>query len=190
MEKDWPTSFNYTEKDLDTHFIGHLTLDHIDDYGHVKAGSVSISTTVRSIVDTERGIIKLIAHIPIRHGIDQFIMDGSTGLFGTITERMIYVNGDLIKIDALYIKLLSANEIQKLSHKTTDGYTIWRTSIEFDDVLFNQDGQYSYPLYFFAKGSKLIGLYVEIPIRHFNHYVHMRDLWFCEYKGAKKIHTL
>ena len=190
MEKDWPTSFNFTEKDLDTHFIGHLSLEHIDDYGQIKAGSTSVTTTVRSIVDTEGGIIKLIAHIPTRHGVDKLVMDGSTGLYGTITERMAYINGDMIKIDALYIKLLTANEMREATQKTIDGYTVWRTSLEFDDIIFNQDKQYSYLLYYFAKNKKLIGIYAEIPIRHFNHYVHMRDLWFREYKGAKKIHTV
>lgn len=118
-------------------------------------------------------------------------MDGSTGFYGRISERAIGSNeGELLRVDVLYIKLLDAESIRTGYQMTSDGHKVWRAEAEIDDVVFNQDNTYNYPLYYFAKGKspRLAGMYTEIPIAHFNHYVHMRDLWYRDYKGAQPSH--
>ncbi len=191
QETDWPTTFSYTEKELDTHFIGELEIHHIDDYDTIKAGSTSKSAVVRSRLDFNRGVIKLVAVIPDKFGANHITMDGSSGFYGKISERAIGYNEELLSVTFLYIKLLSAESVSKGYQMTSDGYKVWRAEAEIDDVVFNQDNTYSYPLYYFAKGKgspRLAGMYTEIPIAHFNHYVHMRDLWYRDYRGSQTAH--
>jgi hypothetical protein len=35
QETDWPTTFQYSEKELDTHFVGQWEIHHIDEYGTI-----------------------------------------------------------------------------------------------------------------------------------------------------------
>ncbi len=191
MQEDWPTTFSFTEKDLDTHYIGQWDIYHIDEYGTVKAGTVSRTGVVRSIVDFDKGVIKLVSVIPDHYGVNDIIMDGSTGFYGKISERALNHKDEISRVDYLYIKLLNAESVLDKSRTTLDGYKIYKTIAKVDDVVFNQDDTYSYPLYYFAKGEKsprLVGMYVEIPITHFNHFVHMRNLWFRDYKGSTAAH--
>ncbi len=191
MQINWPTTFKFSERDLDTHFIGQWIVHHIDDYGTVKAGSVSRNAVVRSIVDFDKGIIKLVAVLPDRYGVTDIIMDGSAGFVSKITERTSSNEKNVLcLVDFLYIKLLTAEDVIKNVQTTSDGYKVWKTVAEFDDIVFNQDKTYSYPLYYFGKGKnlRLVGMYTEIPLAHFNHYVRMRDLWYRDYQGSKAVH--
>ena len=145
---------------------------------------------VRSKVDFNNGVIKLAAAIPDKYGVTDIIMDGSTGFYGKISERSLGTKEELSRVDFMYIKLLSANNVIKEFRQTSDGYRVWKTVAEMDDIVFNNDKTYSYPIYYFAKGTRLAGMYLELPIVHFNHYVHMRDLWFRDYKGSTTIHLI
>jgi hypothetical protein len=191
MQKELPFSFDFTENDLDIHFIGQWNVNKIDDYGTVKAGTTSRCVVVRSQIDLDKDIIKLISYVPTKNGVTDIVLDGTFGLSGKISERSTgSKEGELTRVDFLHINLLKSNKIAKEYSKTKEGYRLWKTSAEIDDIVFNHDKTYSYPFYYIGTdtvSSKLIGMYVEIPIDHFNHYVKMRDLWFREYKGSKQI---
>lgn len=184
-------NFDYAETDLDIHFIGQWEVHHIDKYGSIKSGTNSRSTVVRSQVNRLKGVVKLVAYIPDRNGVTDVIMDGSTGFHSKITERIAAnKEHEWIRVDFLYIHVLSEEQIRKGYTKTDDGYRVWKTIAEIDDIVYNQNKEYTYPFYYFAEDTiapKLLGMYVEIPIKHFNHYVMMRDLWFKKYKGAQEI---
>lgn len=174
--------FKYNENDLDTHFIGQWDIHYVDDYGMIKAGTVSRSAVVRSLIDDSKGIIKLISIIPIKNGVSPIIIDGTTGFYGKISERAMGSKDELTRVDFLHIKILKASDISK--YVVENGYKIWETTAEIDDIVFNGDNTYTYSFKYIGKGNILIGMIIDIPISHFNHYVHMRDLWYRDYKGA------
>lgn len=182
--------FNFTEKDLDTTFIGQWDLHHIDNFGSIKAGTESIKTVVRSYIDFDTKNINLISIIPERNGVTNVYMDGSTGFYGTISERTTnYKEAELIRMNVLYIKLLKAKNVLK-DFIIKDNKKIWKTSAEMDDIIFNYDNKYTYPFYYFGTNEynpKLIGMFIKIPIQNFNHYIRMRDLWIKDYKGVERI---
>lgn len=188
---DYPTTFNYTEQDLDTHFIGQWDIHNVDDYGTIKAGTHSRSAVVRSKINLEHGTITLVSILSTRYGVTDIIIDGSIGLYGKITERARSGDDDnktLVRAEFGCAQLLSSEKLREECHKTTDGYRVWRGTFELDDIVFNMSGRYSYPMYYFAKGNHLVGMQLEMPIKDFNHYVHMRDLWYRDYRGTKEIH--
>jgi hypothetical protein len=191
MKKEIP-QFNFVEKDFDYTFLGQWIIHNVDDYGSIKAGTVSRTCTVRSKVDFQNDCIILAAFVPERYGVENIIMDGSVGLYGKIVEKVITSNkeGQTI-IDFLYIKYLKAENIQKDYVINENGFRVWQTKAEIDDLVFNKDENYTYPFYYIGTNtysSKLVGMLIEIPINHFNHYVHMRELWYNDYKGSKEIH--
>lgn len=179
------------QKDLDTHFIGQWDVHHVDKYGSVKAGTNSRTTVVRSRIDQRTGVIILVAHLPDRNGVTDIIMDGSTGFHSKISERItISKDDEYTRVDCLYIKLLTESQVRKEYTRTGNGYRVWETVAELDDVVYNQNDAFRYPFYYLATDTtapKLVGMYVEIPIADFNEYVRMRDLWFKNYKGARVI---
>ena len=191
MQEDIPFTFNFTEKDLDTHFIGQWDVNKIDGYGTVKAGTTGRCMVVRSKIDLDENIIKLVSYVPNKNGVTDIVLDGTIGISGKISERSTGSKVDeLTRVDFLHIKVIKSDKLAKEYVKTKEGYRVWKTVAEIDDIVFNHDKTYSYPLYYIGTdtlSSKLIGLYMEIPIDHFNHYIQMRDLWFREYKGSKHI---
>jgi hypothetical protein len=185
--------FNLSEKDFDYTFLGQWIVHNVDDYGSIKAGTLSRTCTVLSKVNFDKGTITLTAYIPDRYGVNDIIMDGSIGLYGKIVEKIgTGKEGEKITVDFMYIKYLQAEKVQKDYVINEKGQCVWICNSEIDDLLFNKDGTYTYPFYYFGTNnfsSKLLGMMIEIPIVHFNHYVHMRDLWFIDYKGSKEVHN-
>lgn len=60
---------------------------------------------------------------------------------------------------------------------------------EFDDVLFNLHGEYTFPVTYYTneKRKTLMGFEIDIPIEKFNTYVRLKDLWLRDYKGSGSI---
>lgn len=181
-----------SEKDLDHHFLGKWNINHIDKYGTIKAGTKEHIARVRSKVDIDVGIIRLYAYISEQHGTANIIMDGTTGFYSKIIEDISCEKEDeCIPINFLFIKLLTDEQIRN-DYTKLHGYRIWRSTAEITDMVYNQNQEYCYPFYYIAKDTntpKMIGMYTELPITHFNEYVTMRNLWINDYKKSTHIVT-
>jgi len=185
-----PNHFSWLEKDLDTHFLGQLIVHNVDDYGSIKAGTTSKVATVRSKVNFETGYITFVSLLSSRYGVTDIIMDGSVGLYGKITEKIIQKGDEKTSVDLFYLKHIQSDKISKNYYITSDGYKVWEGLCEMDDVVFNGGGVYGYPVFYYGTNtncSKLVGITIEIPIKHMNYYIHMRNLWYLDYKGCKDL---
>nr|QBK86266.1 MAG: hypothetical protein LCMAC102_00610 [Marseillevirus LCMAC102] len=180
------------DQDLDNTFIGQWEVTCTDDYDTPKAGTSIRTAVVRSKVDLENEIVRLYSYLTPRFGVDNIPMDGSVGVYGKITERSRVGVDSITRTDFLWIQSISPSDI-KYKIQNIDGekdkYTLLSTA-EFDDVVFNAIGEYTFPITYHLKGEKipmLWGLSIEIPLQKFNHYIRMRNLWYRDYEGAKII---
>ena len=181
-----------TEEDLDKVFIGQWEVTQIDDYRSPKAGKSQSSTVVRSKVDHTENTITLYSHIHSRYGEQDITMDGSVGIYGKITERFFISDATVTRVDFLWIRLIHPDKINSSKKEIVEGKKyIIETEAEIDDIVFNGDGKYVFPVKYYIdiihKQSLLRGIEIIIPIDKFNHYVHMRNLWYRDYKGSDKI---
>jgi len=179
------------ESDLDRSFLGQWEVTRVDDYLTPKAGTTSRSAIIRSKIDPEREVVKLYSYLPERYGLDSITVDGSYGLCGRVTER-IKMENTKPNICFLYLHVIKAEDIPSRLKESGDipgRYTL-EGEAEIDDVVFNAQGNYTFPFTYYIKGEKnpvLWGLSLEIPIAKYNHYIRMRDIWYHDYEGAKII---
>lgn len=178
------------ESDLDKTFIGEWSITQLDSYSSQKSGTTVKNVVVRSKVDKNKNIITLYSYVAPYTKTDVIHMNGAVGLTGTIGERSKINNSTISKINTLYLHALTFTDIQKNIEKVDEGKYIIKGTCEFDDVVFNSDGNYTFEVIYHIKGERcklLYGISIEIPIDKFNHYVIMRDLWYRDYDGSKLI---
>ena len=181
--------WNINESDLDKTFMGQWEITRVDDYLTQKSGTTVRNAVVRSRIDTKAGIIRLYSHLPTRYGLDPIVVDGSYGFCGRITER-IKLSDTKPNISFLYLKVIKPEEMLSDMKKVAEGMYTLEGKAEIDDVVFNAQGDYTFPVTYLIKGEKqlyLWGLSLEIPIGKYNHYVKMRDVWYHDYEGSKVI---
>lgn len=178
------------EKDLDKVFIGSWEITEIDDYKTPKSGKIPSNGVIRSKVNHKDGTITLYGRIHPRFGEQNVVMDGSVGIYSKITERALIAENTIGRVNFLWIKLITPDNVISFRKSSGEGY-ILETEAEIDDVVFNGDGDYTFPAKYFIniinKQPILTGLEINIPICKFNHYIHMRDLWYRDYKGSSVI---
>lgn len=176
------------ETNLDRTFLGQWEITRVDDYLTEKAGTVTRTAVVRSVVDIKTNTINLYAHLPSRYGLDPIVVNGSFGLCGRITER-IKVGESRLNINCLYLRLIKPDETLKNLKEIAPKRYVLRGKAEFDDVVFNSQGKFSFSCVYYFRGKQpyLWGLSLSIPIDKFNHYIKMRDIWYQDYDGSKII---
>ena len=183
-------------ENLDTVFIGQWEITQIDDYKSPKAGKSSVHSVVRSkvkITDDRDGVITLYSKLHSRCGEQNIVMDGTVGLYSKITERFFISEATATRVDFLWIKLIRPDQINSLKETIEEGKKyIVCAEAEMDDIVFNGDNRYTFNVKYHIdvvdKQHLLSGLELEMPIKKFNHYVHMRNLWYRDYKGSEIIY--
>jgi len=147
---------------------------------------------VRSRVNLKEGTITFYSQIHSRYGEQNIVMDGSVGIYGKVTERFFISETTIARIDFLWIKLILPDKINTIKKELIEGKKyIIETEADIDDVVFNTDGEYTFHVKYHIdvinKQYLLKGLEIVVPIDKFNHYVHMRNLWYRDYKGSEII---
>ena len=157
------------EKEIDTTYIGQWEVVQLDDYLTQKAGTRQRNIVTRSKVDRSSKTVHLYAYLPLREKEDHIVADGTVGLKGKITERHL-VREKIVRTTTLWIHPLTSDQIKN----NKKGNTIFGTC-EFDDVVYNPNGKYTYPVKYILSNKILRGLHIEIPIADFNNYIRMRN---------------
>lgn len=179
---------NITESELDKFFIGEWEITQIDDYNSPKAGTAANSAIVRSKVDEKSQTVTLYGYIPERYGTTDISLTGDVGIHGKVTER-IRIEAGFTRVDFLWFRAVSASKILETTEEVSPGKYILKTFAEIDDIVYNSTGEYVYPVVYHLRGRNKIlrGFEMTIPYKAFNTYIQMRDVWYKDYCGSKKL---
>jgi len=183
-------TFSYTESDFDKEFFGQLEVVQLDDYGTPKNGTTKIYYMVRSIVNKEKGTVTLVS-CPPKYMTDKRIsMDGTVGLSMRILDK--YRDGTTsTNVPLFHMHHLLSKEVLPKKEPIPGEDHMYKITvdIECDDIVYNQNGEYTFPLTIFCKGKfpYMYGTETVIPIAKFNHLIRMRDIYYTDYKGCSRI---
>ncbi len=182
--------FQYLEQDLDKEFFGQLEVVQLDDYGTPKSGTVKTYYMVRSIVDHTKGTVTLVSCVPKYMNDGKIPMDGTVGLLIRILDK--YKKGDVTTNIPLYhMHSLMSKDIVPKREVVPGDDNIWKITVdmECDDVVYNQNGEYTFPCTIVCKGKfpYMYGIEMVVPISKFNHLLRMRDIYYTDYKGCSHI---
>lgn len=177
-----------TENDLDKVFIGQCEIVQVDEYMSPKAGTTIKTAAVRSKIDTVKQTITLYGHIPERHGTGDISLMGDVGVNCKITER-IRIEAGFTRAEFLWIRTIPPGKILENTEEVSDGKYILESLAEIDDIVYNATGEYVFPFRYHIRGRNRIlrGFEITMPIATFNTYIQMRDIWYKDYTGSKKI---
>jgi hypothetical protein len=114
------------------------------------------------------------------------------GIYGKITER-IKISKEIstyIPVDFLWFRAIPSHKILKERRETPEGY-ILKTTAEMDELVYDTAGEYVFPVIYYIQGKRnspvLKGFEVTLSISKFNDYIQMRDLWYRDYTGSRRI---
>jgi len=178
--------WNINESVLDYNFIGMWTITILDAFNTPKSGTTTISAVVRSKVVKDN--IVFFSHIPKKFDVDDIIMDGFIGIYSKISEK-VSMGDTKGMVGFMFLYAIRSNEIIKNRIKYKNGYIII-SKCEIDDIVYNSTQDFTFDVIYYMEGVKnpiLKGIKIKIPIKCFNQYVKMRNLFYNEYIGAKTI---